>query len=62
MENIRLNKRAQMLNLFDIIAGFIIIAGGVFIAFTYVNLGSLLTSLGLIMEIIKILFKEGVLS
>lgn len=57
-----INKRAQTLNLFDIIVGLIIISGGVFVTFGYVNLGSLLSSIGLVSEIIKILFKEGLLS
>jgi len=56
-------KKAQIeLNLFDIIAGLIIIAGGVFVTFSYINLGSFLTSLGLVLELIKLLIKQGVFS
>lgn len=56
-------KKAQIeFSLFDIIAGLIIVSGGVFVVFSYNNLGSFLTSAGLILEIIRILIKQGVLS
>ena len=56
------NKKAQVLNIFDLIVGLIIISGGVFVIFNYINLGSFLTSAGLLLEIVKILFKQGWLS
>lgn len=56
-----MNKEAQI-SLIDIIAGLIVIAGGTFVVFSYVNLGTFLASVGLVIEIIKLLIKQGVLS
>ncbi len=43
----------------DIIAGIIVIAGGVSIAFSYVNLGSFIASLGLLIESLKAMMRGG---
>lgn len=50
-----------MLNItpLDIIAGVVVIAGGIMIAMSYVNLGSFAASLGLLIEIIKAMIKGG---
>ena len=43
----------------DLIAGVVVISGGVAIALSYVNLGSFIASLGLLIEIIKAMMKGG---
>lgn len=53
-----LKKKAQI-DIFDVLAGLIVIAGGVLITFSKVNIGSLFASLGLVFEIIKIVLEKG---
>ena len=45
--------------LIDIIAGLVVIAGGVLIALSYANLGVVFTSVGLLIEAIKFLARSG---
>ena len=52
-------KRKAQVDLLNIIFGLIVISGGVVIMFNYVNLGSLLASLGLIFELIKLVAEKG---
>ncbi len=52
------NKKAQI-NLLDIIFGIIVICGGVIITFGKINLGSLITSMGLVFELIKLVVQKG---
>jgi len=52
-------KKAQI-DLLNVIFGLIVISGGVIIAFNRVNLGSLITSLGLVFELIKLVVQKGV--
>lgn len=54
----RLNKKGQA-DLLNIIFGIIVISGGVFIAIGNVNLGSLIASLGLVFELIKVVVQQG---
>lgn len=56
-----MDKKAITLNLFDIICGLLIIAGGVFVVFSWINLGLFLSALGTFIETIKILIKQGVI-
>ncbi len=51
-------KRAQI-DLLNIIFGIIVISGGVIIAFGKINLGSLITSIGLVFELIKLVVQKG---
>ncbi len=46
-------------NLLNIIFGLIIISGGIIIAFDKVNLGSLVASIGLVFELIKVVIEKG---
>jgi len=56
-------KRAQIeFSLFDIIAGLLIISGGVFVVFSYTNLGLFVALVGSLLEAVKILIKQGALS
>ncbi len=55
----RQNKKGQI-DLLNIIFGIIVISGGVFIAMGDVNLGSLIVSLGLVFELIKVVVQQGV--
>ena len=43
----------------DIIAGTLLIVSGIIVAFGRVNLGSLIASLGLLIELMKIVINEG---
>lgn len=54
-------NKSGLLNItpLDIIAGVVVIAGGVTIALSYVNLGSFIASLGLLIEILKAMVKGG---
>ena len=51
------NKKGPIV--FDIIAGFILMVGGLLVAFGMVNLGSLIATLGLMMELIKLIIEKG---
>ncbi len=53
-----MGKRAQA-DLLNIIFGIIVIAGGVVIAFNKINLGSLIASIGLVFELIKLVVQRG---
>lgn len=53
-----MSKKAQV-NLINIIAGLIIVAGGIAVIFNYVNLGLLLSGLGAVIEAIKIVVRGG---
>jgi len=52
------DKKAQA-DLLNIIFGIIVICGGVIIAFDKINLGSLIVSLGLVFELIKLVIQKG---
>ncbi len=56
-----INKKGQV-SVFDIIAGAIILGGGAAVMLSYVNLGTFLASIGMVLEIVKLLLKKGVLS
>lgn len=53
-----MSKKAQV-DLLNIIFGIIVISGGIIIAFDKVNLGSLIASIGLVFELIKIVVQKG---
>lgn len=55
-----MNKKAQSNYILDIIFGLIVISGGVLILFRYITLGSLITSIGLVFELIKTVVEQGV--
>ena len=50
--------KAQV-DLLNIIFGIIVISGGVIIALNKVNLGSLIASIGLVFELIKLVVQKG---
>ena len=52
-------KKAQI-DLLNIIFGIIVICGGVIIAFGKINLGSLIISMGLVFELIKLVVQKGI--
>ena len=52
-------KRAQT-DLLNIIFGIIVITGGIIIALGKINLGSLIVSIGLVFELIKLVVQKGV--
>jgi len=52
------NKKAQVV-LLDIIAGGVIIVGGVLVTFGMINLGSLVATVGLLIELIKLVIQKG---
>lgn len=54
-------KKAQTIDLFSIIFGLIVIAGGVMIIFNYWVLGGFLAGLGVLAELIKKMVEGGVL-
>lgn len=56
-----MDKRGQA-SIFDIIAGAIILCGGAAVMLSYINLGTFLASIGMVLEILKLLLKQGVLS
>ncbi len=52
-------KRGNVhLQLIDVIAGTIIMAGGAVVAFGMINFGSLLASFGLVVELIKLILEK----
>ena len=51
-------KKAQM-DLLNVIFGIIVISGGVIIAIDKVNLGSLIATMGLLFELIKLVIQKG---
>lgn len=53
-----MNKKA-MFSIIDLIAGAIIIAGGVLVLINYVNVGLLLAGLGTVFEAVKIVLQQG---
>ncbi|GEM_PF-3585059 len=52
------NKKAHV-NLIDLIAGIVVIVGGVLITASYSNLGVVVATIGLLIEGIKIITKLG---
>jgi len=52
------NKKSQV-DLLNIIFGIVVIVGGIVIALGKVNLGSLITSMGLVFELIKLVVQKG---
>lgn len=55
-----LYKKGAVYNLADIISGSIIIAGGLLVALSYVNLGLVLAGISVVFEGIKIILMQGV--
>jgi len=53
-----MDKKASI-DVLNIIFGIIVIIGGVIIMFDKVNLGSLIASMGLVFELIKIVIEKG---
>ena len=54
-----METRKAQLDILNIIFGIIVISGGIIIAFNKVNLGSLIVSLGLVFELIKLVIQKG---
>ena len=54
-----MNKRGMVFNPVDLIAGVILVVAGVATVTGNVNLGSVLAGIGLLVEAIKILLKQG---
>jgi len=54
-----MDKKGLAFNIIDFIAGVLIIAGGIILIGGKVNGGSLLTSIGLLIELIKLVIKQG---
>lgn len=52
-------KGSSLMNPIDLIAGVMVILGGISVIVGYANLGSLLSGIGLMIEIIKVLVREG---
>lgn len=48
-----------MINLIDLIVGFILIIAGLVTIFSMVNLGVALAGIGLLIEAIKMMFQQG---
>ena len=55
-----MNSNKAQIDLLNIIFGIIVIAGGIIITFNKVNLGSLIASMGLVFELIKLVVQKGV--
>ena len=55
----RVDKKGQM-DLLNLIFGLVVICGGVVIAFGMVNLGSLVATAGLLLELVKLVVQRGV--
>ncbi|MFW6233366.1 MAG: hypothetical protein ACOC3Z_01750 [Nanoarchaeota archaeon] len=55
-----MNKKKGQTEIINLIAGLIVIAGGVLVIFDYINLGLLLTGLGAVIEAIKLTLQQGV--
>lgn len=53
-----MNKKASI-DVLNVIFGIIVMIGGVIIIFDRVNLGSLIASIGLVFELIKIVIEKG---
>lgn len=53
-----MEKRGQ-LDLLNVIFGVIVICGGIVIAFGMVNLGSLVATTGLVLELVKLVSQKG---
>ena len=53
-----MDKKASV-NIIDLILGLFIVAGGISIIFSYVNLGLFLAALGTVLEAFKILISQG---
>ena len=51
-------KKGQI-DVLNIIFGIIVISGGVIITFGKINLGSLIASMGLVFELIKLVVQKG---
>ena len=54
----RVDKKGQM-DLLNLIFGLVVICGGVVIAFGMVNLGSLIATAGLLLELVKLVVQRG---
>ena len=54
----RVDKKGQM-DLLNLIFGLVVICGGVVIAFGMVNLGSLIATVGLLLELVKLVVQRG---
>jgi len=54
-----MNKKSLTFNPIDVISGLIIVAGGILIIFSNVNIGILLTIVGSLFEALKIVLSQG---
>jgi hypothetical protein len=54
-----MNKKGQS-DLLNILFGSIVVAGGALIIFNYVNLGLVITGLGVVFEGIKLVLSQGI--
>lgn len=52
-------NKAGQLDLLNVIFGLIVICGGVVISFGMVNLGSLIATMGLMLELVKLVIQRG---
>ena len=53
-----MSKKASV-DILNVIFGIVVIMGGVMIMFDKINLGSLIASMGLVFELIKIVIEKG---
>jgi len=53
-----MNKKGQA-DLLNILFGLVVILGGAIIAFGMVNLGSLVATIGLMLELVKLVIQKG---
>jgi len=53
------NKKALTLDPLNIISGIIIIAGGILVLLSYVNLGLLITLIGTLFKAFEVVIKSG---
>ena len=55
----RLSKKGALFDPINLIAGILVIVGGISIMLDKINLGTLLTTIGFLIEVIKLIIKQG---
>ena len=55
----RLTKKGVLSDPINLIAGILVIVGGISIMLDKINLGTLLTTIGFLIEVIKLIIKQG---
>jgi len=53
-------KKKAQIDLLNIMFGIVVITGGVIITMGKINLGSLIASMGLVFELIKLVVEKGI--